>query len=103
MSESGRTPVLVAAARTPVGRFGGALGAMTAVELGATAIIPADYCRDPDSPLLFSGLEHQAAATLRTDGAAPIVTPYAAGRPRPILIPPGGRLRRHNYFFQDLP
>ena len=56
MSESGRTPVLVAAARTPVGRFGGALGAMTAVELGATAIIPADYCRDPDSPLLFSGL-----------------------------------------------
>ena len=38
---------------------------------------------------LFPGSQHQAAATLRAD-AAPIVTPYAAGRPRPILIPPGG-------------
>jgi len=55
MSESGRTPVLVAAARTPVGRFGGALGAMTAVELGATAIAGAlDHIDDfvPDHVFL---------------------------------------------------
>ncbi|MGW0816959.1 thiolase family protein [Streptomyces viridiviolaceus] len=36
--DSGSDPVLVAAARTPVGKFGGALGGVDAVDLGSTAI-----------------------------------------------------------------
>ena len=35
---SDRTPVIVSAARTPIGRFLGGLGPVAAPELGATAI-----------------------------------------------------------------
>ncbi len=38
MSEKSRTPVIVAAARTPIGKFLGALSPLTAPELGAIAI-----------------------------------------------------------------
>lgn len=39
LTDSGdRTPVLVAAARTPIGRFGGALRDVDAVDLGATSV-----------------------------------------------------------------
>lgn len=38
MTELNRTPVIVSAARTPVGRFLGGLAAMTAPQLGAVAI-----------------------------------------------------------------
>ena len=38
MSDRSRIPVIVAAARTPIGKFLGALAAVSAPELGATAI-----------------------------------------------------------------
>src|SRR5690348_10757228 len=38
MADSTRTPVIVAAARTPIGKFLGALAPLTAPELGAVAI-----------------------------------------------------------------
>jgi acetyl-CoA C-acetyltransferase len=38
MSDAARTPVIVGAARTPIGRYLGALAATTAPQLGATAI-----------------------------------------------------------------
>ena len=38
MSDKSRIPVIVAAARTPIGKFLGALSGVTAPELGATAI-----------------------------------------------------------------
>jgi acetyl-CoA C-acetyltransferase len=38
MADSNRTPVIVAAARTPIGKFLGALAPLTAPELGAVAI-----------------------------------------------------------------
>lgn len=38
MSAVDRSPVLVSTARTPVGRFGGALAGVDAVDLGATAV-----------------------------------------------------------------
>ena len=38
MKMDDRTPVLVSAARTPVGRFGGALRSVSSLKLGATAI-----------------------------------------------------------------
>ena len=38
MSDKSRTPVIVAAARTPIGKFLGSLGSLTAPELGAVAI-----------------------------------------------------------------
>src|SRR5215204_1482596 len=38
MSDTSRTPVIVSAARTPIGRFLGGLAPLTAPELGATAI-----------------------------------------------------------------
>ena len=38
MTDKSRTPVIVAAARTPIGRFLGALSSLTAPELGAVAI-----------------------------------------------------------------
>ena len=41
MSNDDRTPVLVSAARTPIGRFGGALRSVAATDLGAAAVIGA--------------------------------------------------------------
>src|SRR3954468_3328605 len=38
MSDSNREPVIVAAARTPIGKFLGGLSALSAPELGAAAI-----------------------------------------------------------------
>ena len=38
MSDAARTPVIVSATRTPIGRYLGALASVTAPELGATAI-----------------------------------------------------------------
>jgi acetyl-CoA C-acetyltransferase len=38
MADRSRTPVIVSAARTPIGRYLGALGSVSAPELGATAI-----------------------------------------------------------------
>src|SRR6266513_123376 len=38
MSDKSRTPVIVGAARTPIGKFLGALSALSAPELGAIAI-----------------------------------------------------------------
>jgi acetyl-CoA C-acetyltransferase len=38
MSDKSRTPVIVSAARTPIGKFLGALSSLTAPELGAIAI-----------------------------------------------------------------
>jgi acetyl-CoA C-acetyltransferase len=38
MSDAARTPVIVSAARTPIGRYLGALASVSAPELGATAI-----------------------------------------------------------------
>jgi acetyl-CoA C-acetyltransferase len=38
MSDAARTPVIIAATRTPIGRYLGALASITAPELGATAI-----------------------------------------------------------------
>src|SRR5687768_3076056 len=38
MSDSARQPVIVSAARTPIGKFLGALGALSAPDLGAIAI-----------------------------------------------------------------
>jgi len=38
MADSTRTPVIVAAARTPIGKFLGSLAPLTAPELGAVAI-----------------------------------------------------------------
>src|SRR5215218_6417556 len=38
MPDASRTPVIVAAARTPIGKFLGALGSVSAPELGAVAI-----------------------------------------------------------------
>ena len=38
MSDASRTPVIVSATRTPIGRYLGALASVTAPELGATAI-----------------------------------------------------------------
>jgi acetyl-CoA C-acetyltransferase len=38
MSDKSRTPVIIAAARTPIGKFLGSISALSAPELGATAI-----------------------------------------------------------------
>jgi acetyl-CoA C-acetyltransferase len=38
MTDSSRTPVIVAAARTPIGKYLGALASLSAPELGAIAI-----------------------------------------------------------------
>ena len=38
MSDKSRTPVIVAAARTPIGKFLGSLASLSAPELGAIAI-----------------------------------------------------------------
>jgi acetyl-CoA C-acetyltransferase len=38
MSDLSRTPVIVGAARTPIGRYLGALSALSATDLGAIAI-----------------------------------------------------------------
>src|SRR6476620_762199 len=70
MSEMNREPVIVAAARTPIGRFLGALAPVTAPELGATAIraalerskVPADQIEEVIMGNVIQGGVGQAPA-----------------------------------------
>jgi acetyl-CoA C-acetyltransferase len=70
MSESNREPVIVAAARTPIGKFLGGLAALSAPELGATAIkaalerskVPADQVEEVIMGNVIQGGVGQAPA-----------------------------------------
>src|SRR6185503_13183777 len=70
MSESNREPVIVAAARTPIGKFLGGLAALSAPELGAAAIraalerskVPADQIEEVIMGNVIQGGVGQAPA-----------------------------------------
>jgi len=74
MSESNREPVIVAAARTPIGKFLGGLAALSAPELGAAAIkaalerskVPADQIEEVIMGNVIQGGVGQAPARQAT-------------------------------------
>jgi acetyl-CoA C-acetyltransferase len=74
MTETNRDPVIVAAARTPIGKFLGGLSALSAPELGATAIraalerskVPADHVDEVIMGNVIQGGVGQAPARQAT-------------------------------------
>src|SRR5512144_2406658 len=74
MSDANREPVIVAAARTPIGKFLGALAPLSAPELGAAAIraalerskVPADQIEEVTMGNVIQGGVGQAPARQAT-------------------------------------
>src|SRR5260221_8525817 len=93
MSDKSRIPVIVAAARTPIGKFLGGLAPLSAPELGAVAIraalersgVPAaDVDEGIMGNVVHAGVGHAPA----------LQAPLNAGAPATLSAPPANKVLR---------